>query len=43
MTSDIPFAATADLQRLWRYLRTRGGASLLLTRITRELLNRGVL
>jgi len=43
MVCDLPFADTAGLQRLWRYLRTRGGPSLLLTRVTAELLGRGVL
>lgn len=44
MTGNVPFADTAALLRLYRYLRTRGGgARPLRVLVARELIARGAL
>lgn len=43
MTGDIPFATHHQLRRLWKFFSTRKSHGVLLGKVTRELVKRGLL
>lgn len=43
MTGDIPFATHDQLRRLWNFLSTRKSHFVLMRKVERELVNRGLM
>lgn len=43
MTGDIPFATHDQLRRLWKFLSTRKSHFVLMRKVERELVKRGLL